>query len=189
MQQIRRGDAQERQTDAAGGSNIVSSKSADTHKAPTGTADDMLARDFHYPYEEGSGQLVADLMPDFDFHSIKQHAPVKNWATQRMCEILREPFNYSSTHSYLIFHEDEQNVTFRGSKAGGNFTLFPWSDLQSKLTLAQCRIVGWPSTVRLPGDTSLSKPSFSGLDKTEMRDFTNALVRNTVCVEQWPGGL
>lgn len=93
----------------------------------------------------------------------------------------------TSHESELTIIVVQNHIPFRG-KAGAIYSTFPWMDLVKNLYDLQIMIIGWPCNVRLLGDGSLKKQSFSGLEKQEQYQFAIALHKNQLEVIKWTKG-
>ena len=132
-----------------------------------------------------------NLKPDFDMNTVPNVSKLRIWATQKIGHLLSKICVTSRLSRLSQRVIAKHNVIFRGIKKredDGLFTSFPWKNLAEALFDSRCRIIGWPHSVRLPGNTELSKPSFSGLEKAEVLAFANALLKQSLRVEAWPTG-
>ena len=57
--------------------------------------------------------------------------------------------------------------------------------LPETLAKAKCLMSGWPADVRLPGDESMAKPSYSGLERPEVYELAIALHKQKIELSEW----
>lgn len=57
--------------------------------------------------------------------------------------------------------------------------------LPETLAGPKCLLTGWPVDVRLPGDESIAKPSYSGLERPEVYELAIALHKKKIEISDW----
>ena len=72
--------------------------------------------------------------------------------------------------------------------SGGSIQSFPLGTLPNALCEAKILLTGWPHSVRVPGDKSNTKASYSGLKRNEVLDLATDLHRQQLLCEAFNRG-